>query len=73
MNIHHEIKQNEVLSAVQDLLLAQTRKGLEKYGQTVQADNLSTTEWIDHASEEIVDLLVYLQVLKQRLVQAKSE
>ncbi|WP_107842024.1 hypothetical protein [Metasolibacillus meyeri] len=64
MDIQSEINNNPVLKQVQELLINQTVKGLEKYGQTVNPNGLSTTEWIDHASEEIVDLLVYLQVLK---------
>lgn len=64
MDIQSEINNNQVLSQVHELLINQTKKGLEKYGQTVNPNGLSTTEWIDHASEEIVDLLVYLQVLK---------
>lgn len=64
-SIQQEINKNDVLNQVQELLKKQTEKGLEKYGQTVQPNELSTTEWLNHASEEIIDLLVYLQVLKQ--------
>ena len=62
-----EIKNNKILNHVQQLLINQTEKGLSKYGTTVNPDNLTTTEWIDHASEEILDLLVYLQVIKERI------
>ena len=63
----NEIKNNRILHSVQQLLTTQTEKGLSKYGTTVNPDNLTTTEWVDHASEEIIDLLVYLQVLKERI------
>ena len=66
MDIQSEINNNPVLKQVQELLINQTVKGLEKYGRTVNPNGLSTTEWIDHASEEIIDLLVYLQILKAR-------
>lgn len=59
--------ENTVLNNVQALLEKQTAKGIKKYGQAVQANDLETEEWIDHASEEIIDTLVYLQCLKQRL------
>lgn len=61
------IDENEVLSAVHQILEQQTLKGLQKYGTTVQADALSVIEWIDHASEETADKLVYLQALKKRI------
>ena len=64
-----EIQKNEVLNQVQQLLVNQTEKGLKKYGKTVEPGALVPTEWIDHASEEIIDMLVYLQVLKARLKQ----
>ncbi|MCT6924595.1 hypothetical protein [Metasolibacillus sp.] len=64
MDIQSEINSNHVLSQVQELLINQTEKGIEKYGRTVRPSELSTAEWLDHASEEIIDLLVYLQVLK---------
>lgn len=63
-SIQQEINKNDVLNQVQELLKKQTEKGLEKYGQTVNQNGLTTAEWLDHASEEIIDLLVYLQVLK---------
>jgi len=62
-----EIKNNQVLNRVQQLLINQTSKGLEKYGTTVQPESLTTIEWIDHACEEIIDMLVYLTCLKESL------
>lgn len=62
-----EIKSNRILHSVQQLLTTQTEKGLAKYGTTVYPNNLTTAKWIDHASEEIIDLLVYLQVVRERV------
>lgn len=64
-----EIKTNTVLNAVNALLIKQTEKGVQKYGQSVTPAKLTTVAWIDHAQEEIVDLLVYLECLKQKLLQ----
>jgi hypothetical protein len=63
-----EIKTNEVLNAVSALLIKQTEKGVQKYGQAVTPANLTTIAWLEHAQEEIVDLLVYLECLKQKLL-----
>ena len=61
------IQDNPILSRIEELLKAQTEKGVKKYGTTVQPEQLSTVQWIDHASEEIIDLLVYLQVLREKV------
>ena len=45
----------------------QEQKGLKKYGQTVDDAKLTDVEWIRHAQEEIIDMLVYLEKLKRSL------
>ena len=37
--------------------------GKEKYGTTMERDDLTIPEWLDHAQEEAMDLTVYLQKL----------
>ena len=64
MEIPDILKDNPILEGVLNKLVTQTQKGLEKYGTTVNADMLSMIEWINHAQEEIIDLLVYLETMK---------
>lgn len=64
-----EIKTNTVLNAVNALLIKQTEKGVQKYGQSVTPAKLTTVAWLEHAQEELVDTLVYLECLKQKLLQ----
>ena len=64
-----EISENHILNQVQQLLINQTKKGLNKYGTTVKPDNLNTIEWLAHASEEIIDLLVYLTVMREKSIE----
>jgi hypothetical protein len=52
---------------VKAIIDAQQAKGLAKYGTTVDDAKLSVTEWIRHAQEEVVDLLIYLEKLKGEL------
>lgn len=72
-SIQQEIRRNEVLNEIQNKLINQTQKGLDKYGHTVQVDSLSTVEWIDHAIEETIDKLVYLTCIKKSLEREKNE
>lgn len=89
MSIKQKIAQDQILSQIQEKFEAQTegleraeilakfeaqtRKGLEKYGQTVADNDLTAVEWIDHASEELIDYIVYLECLKVKLSQMISE
>lgn len=89
MSIKQKIAQDQILSQIQEKFEAQTegleraeilakfeaqtRKGLEKYGQTVADNDLTVVEWIDHASEELIDYIVYLECLKAKLSQMISE
>ena len=65
--MQNEINKNEILKAVQEKLNSQTEKGLKKYGETVNADSYTTVEWIDHLQEELIDALVYAEVIKRKL------
>jgi hypothetical protein len=41
--------------------------GLNKYGTTLDRDDLTTEQWLDHAIEEALDLSLYLTKLKQTI------
>ncbi len=41
--------------------------GKKKYGTTLDRDDLSRTEWIQHAQEELMDAILYLEKLKKFL------
>lgn len=61
------MSENKVLKTVHELLDKQSAKGFKKYGEFVKAENLTAEQWIDHAQEELIDTLVYLECLKQKL------
>jgi predicted nucleic acid-binding Zn-ribbon protein len=39
------------------------KRGLAKYGTTMERTDLGITDWLQHAKEEALDLAVYLQRL----------
>ena len=39
--------------------------GKQKYGTDLDRKDLSTVEWINHAQEELMDGILYLERLKQ--------
>jgi hypothetical protein len=41
--------------------------GIAKYGVTLDREDLSTLEWIQHLQEELMDAVCYIERLKQEL------
>lgn len=41
--------------------------GRQKYGTTLDRDDLSRKEWVQHAQEELMDAILYLEKLKNLL------
>ena len=41
--------------------------GIKKYGVTLDRTDLTTLEWIEHAKQEAMDFVLYLEKLKQQL------
>jgi hypothetical protein len=38
--------------------------GIEKYGRTLDRDDLSLTDWLNHLQEELMDATLYIEKLK---------
>jgi hypothetical protein len=41
--------------------------GIQKYGRTLDRDDLSLTDWLNHLQEELMDATLYIEKLKQEL------
>lgn len=46
---------------VVNLFQERSRVGIEKYGTTLAGNPLSLIEWLEHAKEEAMDQVLYLQ------------
>ena len=58
----------ELDSVVKSILLkfvTRAKFGQIKYGTNLDRTDLSTTDWIQHAQEELMDGILYLEKLKQ--------
>lgn len=47
--------------------------GKEKYGTDLDRTDLKTLDWIQHAQEELMDGILYLEKLKQNITLEKNE
>ena len=48
-------------------------KKFNKYNNTLDRKDLSKVEWINHAQEELMDGILYLERLKQELNEQTTE
>ena len=55
---------DSIVQSVKDQLDARSKRGISKYGTTLDRDDLRVKEWIQHAQEEAMDLVLYLEKLK---------
>jgi hypothetical protein len=56
-----------IVEAVREKLKQRSIVGIKKYGTTLDRDDLSLGEWLNHATEEAMDLCLYLTKIKEEL------
>jgi hypothetical protein len=59
--------EDPVVQRVIDLFAKRSRIGMVKYGVTMADNNLAPLAWLQHAQEELMDAILYLERLKQDL------
>lgn len=70
--MNEEVAQDSVVEANRQLLLERSRVGVEKYGVTLDRNDLSLRDWLQHALEEGLDKCNYLQAAIQQLDREKE-
>ena len=58
---------SKIEDAVAKKLLLRAKIGEKKYGTTMERNDLSLEEWLNHLQEELLDATVYLEKLKQEI------
>jgi hypothetical protein len=56
---------DSVVKAVLDKFLTRAHIGKKKYGTDLDRNDLSTSDWISHAQDELMDAILYLEKLKK--------
>jgi len=62
-----EIKRDRIVESVIEKFKSRSEVGIKKYGTTLDRDDLSLEQWLDHAIEEAMDLCLYLTKIKEEL------
>jgi len=64
--------QDPILLRVLAKYYERSQLGIEKYGRTLDRDDLSLTDWLNHLQEELMDATLYIEKLKADLKQAQK-
>ena len=66
-----EQMKDTIVESVIEQFKQRSEVGIKKYGVTLDRDDLSTGEWIEHAIEESMDFILYLRKIKTQWEQNK--
>jgi len=58
---------DSVVTSIIEQFRARAVKGKEKYGVDLDRTDLSLLEWIEHAKQEHMDAILYLEKIKQEI------
>ena len=61
-------KTDSIVDGVIDKFISRAKFGKNKYGTDLDRQDLSVVEWLDHAIEEHMDAILYLNKLKEIIV-----
>ena len=64
----HQYTSDSIVNSVIHSFIGRSNVGLEKYGTTLDRDDLSVLDWIQHAQEEHMDAILYLEKLKSEIM-----
>ena len=60
-----EQMKDTIVESVIEQFKQRSNVGIKKYGITLDREDLTRLEWLQHAQEEAMDLILYLEKLKQ--------
>ena len=58
---------SKIEKKVAERILKRSKTGLKKYGVSMERNDLSLIEWLQHLQEELMDACVYVEKLKQEI------
>jgi hypothetical protein len=64
---------DSIVDSILNKFVDRAEMGFTKYNNTLDRKDLSKVEWINHAQEELMDGILYLERLKQELNEQTTE
>ncbi len=62
-----EVIKDSIVESVVKQFKERSEVGITKYGVTLDREDLSTLEWLQHLQEELFDASLYIEKLKSKL------
>ena len=62
-----KIKKDSIVESVRKQLLDRSNVGIKKYGVTLDRNDLSLLDWLEHAKQEQMDSVLYLERIIQEI------
>jgi hypothetical protein len=62
---------DSIVQTVLEKFIQRSRFGKQKYGTDLDRTDLTMLEWINHAQEEHMDAILYLEKIKQEFLNGK--
>ena len=66
-------KLDSIVTSIIDQFEKRAVKGKEKYGVDLDRNDLTLLEWIEHAKQEHMDAILYLEKIKQEHIASGSQ
>ena len=63
---------DRIVISVMNKFADRAEAGQKKYGTNLERTDLTTLEWLNHAQEEAMDFVLYLERLKQEIESSKK-
>ena len=67
-----QITNDSVVNSIISQFAERSRVGYEKYGTTLDRTDLSLLDWVQHAQEEMMDGILYLEKIKKTIIERET-
>ena len=71
-NANNYLTQDSVVNSVIEQFAKRSNVGVEKYGTTLDRTDLTMLDWIQHAQEELMDGILYLEKIKKTMLETQK-
>jgi hypothetical protein len=65
-----QFEHDSIVYSILNKIQQRSRIGFQKYGTNLDRTDLNKLDWINHAQEEAMDLILYLEKLKKTIENA---
>lgn len=64
---------DRIVERVREAFKKRSERGLEKYGTTLERNDLTNLEWLQHLQEELMDATLYIEKIKSIIDEEKNQ